>query len=392
MKILDLCEFYSERGGGVRSYLSKMFPAAAARGHELVIVAPGAADAVEEVPGGRTVRYASPRMPYDPTYFAPIRVDRMRALVHEERPDVLQISSPFLPAAVARTLRGVPVKVYVYHSDPIGCYLRPLAQRLLDPARAERALEPAWAWMRAICRSCDATVVAGAWLKEELENHGCDRVRTVPFGITHADFGPDRFDASVRKELLGPIADQPAARLVLVAGRLAADKRQMLLVKALKALSTRRPIALVVLGDGPERERLMEAAKELSHSTFLRFTRDRAHYASVLSSVDALVHGSRCETYGFVIVETLASGTPVVAPAAGAAGALVDPSCGATYGPQAGPEEIAEVLEQLLNRSAKDLQAAACRVAAAQPSIDTHFDGLFSLYAELLGDAVGSPL
>ncbi len=104
MKILDLCEFYSTRGGGVRSYLTRMAGAASALGHELVVVAPGARDEELVHSGGRFVHYRGPRMPYDPTYHAPLRVDRMRAIVERERPDVLQVSSPFLPALVARSL------------------------------------------------------------------------------------------------------------------------------------------------------------------------------------------------------------------------------------------------------------------------------------------------
>lgn len=384
MKILDLCEFYSERGGGVRSYLTKLFQAAEKRGHEVVVVAPGPKDLEENQPGGKILRYAAPPMPYDPTYRAPIRVGRMRAIVRAERPDVLQVSSPFLPALVAATMPADAVRAYVYHSDPIGCYLRPAAQRFFSDAAAERALEPAWAWMRAVCRSCDVTVVAGKWLETELKRHRCRGVRAVPFGIAHADFGPDRFDAQVRKDLLGPLAGRRDARLLLIAGRLAADKRQGLLVEAIQHLSKRRPLALVVLGDGPERPRLEKAAKSISHSTFLKFTRDRAHYASVLASVDALVHGSRCETYGFVIAETLASGTPAVVPNEGAAAALVDGRCGARYRPRASASEIAEAIDQVLERPADVLQAEACRVAAAEPEMSDHFDGLFALYTELI--------
>ena len=44
MRILDLCEFYSERGGGVRSYLAKLTKAASVHDHEVVVVAPGPRD------------------------------------------------------------------------------------------------------------------------------------------------------------------------------------------------------------------------------------------------------------------------------------------------------------------------------------------------------------
>jgi alpha-1,6-mannosyltransferase len=139
MRILDLAEFYSERGGGVRSYLGKLVRTAALMGHEVVVVAPGPRDEQLTLEGeaGRIIRYRAPVMPYDPTYHVPFRVDRMASIVRAEKPDVLQVSTPFVPAWVAAALRNVPVRAYVHHADPIGCYLRPLARQRLPGALAK---------------------------------------------------------------------------------------------------------------------------------------------------------------------------------------------------------------------------------------------------------------
>lgn len=382
MKIVDLCEFYSSRGGGVRSYLTRMAEATAARGHELVVIAPGARDEERREGGARIVQYKGPRMPYDPTYHAPIRVDRMRALVARERPDVLQVSSPFLPALVARTL-FVPLSVYVHHSDPIGCYLRPRAAKL-PPRLGKALLAPAWAALRSVCRSMDATVTAGTWLTDLLAEHGCPRVHTVPFGIAHERFGPALKSADLRRRLLGPLADVAGAKLLLVTGRLATDKRQHLLIDAAHALARERPIALLVLGDGPERARLEERAKGLTQVTFLPFLSDRDEYARLLASVDLLLHGSACETFGFVLAETLASGTPVVVPDQGAAPHMMNDACGAVYAADAGGEAVANAARRVLARDPATLREAAVLEARRHPSVVGHFDTLFALYDELL--------
>ncbi len=386
MKIVDLCEFYSTRGGGVRSYLTRMTRAAGEQGHEVVVIAPGPEDAVETTPGGRVVLYAGPRMPYDPTYYAPLRVDRMRELVAREQPDVLQVSSPFLPALVARTIAGPSVRTYVHHSDPIGCYLAPLTRRYLPvPARGP-ALAPAWAWLRAVSRSMAATITAGSWLTDQLTGHGCPRVHTVPFGITHELFGPARRNPALRAKLLGPIRDREDARLLLITGRLAVDKRPHLLIDAAHQLARERPIALVVLGDGPERERLIQRAHGLPHATFLPFLHDRSEYASMLASVDLLLHGSVCETFGFVIAETLASGTPAIVPDAGAAPHMVTTDCATVYSADGGADEIACAARRVLAMERMQVQAAALATAHRHPTMDVHFEALFALYARLLAD------
>lgn len=383
MKILDLCEFYSERGGGVGSYLNRLISAGNERGHEVIVVAPGPRTETITVGQARVIRYRAPAMPYDNTYHWPYRIDRMRAIVKAEKPDVLQLSSPFIPAAAAATLKA-KVRAYVYHSDPIGCYAEyRLKQSLWGPV-SDWALAAAWAWMRAVCHWGDVTVVAGPWLQRQLAEKGCRNAVTVPFGIDHEHFSPTLRDTSLRRELMGKLADVEGAKLLLITGRLAMDKRQALLIQAALRVAREIPIALVVVGDGPERARLEKLASDLPVSTFMPFTHDRKQYASILASVDALLHGSRCETYGFVIVETLASGTPVLVPDAGAAGALASAECAALYRPCAGPDEVAEALRTLLRRPRAALNDAACKAAALQPSMTSHFERLFELYQSLL--------
>jgi alpha-1,6-mannosyltransferase len=384
LRILDLCEFFSDRGGGVRSYLERMGKAATSAGHELIVVAPGDAHGKSQHSGMKLIRYPAPRMPYDPTYRVPWRLDFMRRVVAEERPDIVQISSPFAPAVAARFLRDSPVRVYFHHSDPIGCYVRPVLERAL-PARLANCIEhAAWGWHRRIARFCDATVVAGHWLETELTERGCERVTTVPFGITRSDLGSQCRNSELRTRFLGPLSNDPQAVLVLIAGRLAVDKRQALLIDALHILRHSRPVALVVLGDGPERERLQRRAHGLDRLTFLPFTHDRAEFAGVLASVDLLLHGSLCETYGFVVAETLASGTPVVAPLAGGAGALAHPDYSETYAAGDDAVAVARAVQRLLARPRDELGRAALLAAATFPSSQQHFEHLFALYSRLL--------
>jgi alpha-1,6-mannosyltransferase len=381
MRVLDLAEFYSERGGGVRSYLDRMLQHAGALGHELVVVAPGPRDEETRVgEGGRIVRYGAPRMPYDPSYHAPIAISRMRSLVRELAPDVLQLSSPFIPLWVGASL-DVPLRAYVHHADPIGCYLAPLVAK----HRAARLLESAaWGYLRRATERCDVTIVAGHWLERELSAHGCPRVRSVLFGIDHEQFSPAKRDEAFRRELLGPLAGEPDARLLLIAGRLAADKRQSLAIQALELVSKKRPIGLVLLGDGPERERLEERGRRLPSFRSFRFTRDRDEYSRLLASVDGLAHGSLCETFGFLLAECLASGTPLCVPDRGGAADLGDGEHAERYRAFDGPSAMAHALERLLARPRGEVSALARTRAESIPSTRGHFSSLFGTYADLL--------
>jgi alpha-1,6-mannosyltransferase len=129
---------------------------------------------------------------------------------------------------------------------------------------------------------------------------------------------------------------------------------------------------------------LERRAAGLGHATFLPFTHDRAEFAAVLASADLLLHGALCETFGFVIAEALASGTPVVGPAAGGAGALLHHDYAEPYEPRASAVEVARAVQRLLQRPRAELSSAALRAADAFPSSEQHFRHLFDFYARLL--------
>ena len=48
MKIVDVCAFYAPRGGGVKTYIEHKLREGPARGHEIVIIAPGEEDRIEQ--------------------------------------------------------------------------------------------------------------------------------------------------------------------------------------------------------------------------------------------------------------------------------------------------------------------------------------------------------
>lgn len=385
MKIVDVTEFWSERGGGVRAYLTQLLREGPRRGHDVAVIAPGARDAVEPLEGGRVIRLRGPAMPYDPSYHALWNPRAIERAIERERPDVLQVSSPYVAALVATRMRSVPVRSLVVHSDFIDTYARPVLSRAFGARAAAVALAPPWAYLRALTARCSVTVCAGQWLVDKMRAHGCERVERVPFGIRHAELSPMHRDLALRGALLGANRDRDGAALVAVVGRLAVEKRIPLVFLALAALSRERPVSVVVLGDGPERASLEALSRSLGLSVnFVGFVTDRARYATTLASADALVHGCACETFGFSVAEALASGVPVVVPDAGGAAEFATPEASERYAADGAPVDIAVATSRLLSRPRETLSESAVRAASRVPPSDAHFDALFSLYEGLL--------
>ena len=69
MKIVDVCAFYSPHGGGVKTYIDRKLIAGPAAGHEIVVIAPGNENRVEERgPNARIIFLDHPKFPLDRKY------------------------------------------------------------------------------------------------------------------------------------------------------------------------------------------------------------------------------------------------------------------------------------------------------------------------------------
>ncbi len=328
-------------------------------------------------------------MPYDPSYHAMVRVDKIRKIIKDIRPDVLEIHSPYGAALGCLTVRRdlFGIRTFQWHSDFIDTYTGALlgspwgrgASKLWVEGAMEAGGRVLWRGVRAIGMRCDATLVAARGQAEKLAAHGVPRVRHLPFGIEREVFAPSRRDPRRRDALL---AGRPGP-LVVAIGRFAVEKRWDVVLDAFVRFRERRPGVLVVLGDGPERSRLERRLGRRDDVTFPGFVRDRVDLATTLASADVLLHGCPFETFGLSIAEALASGLPCVVPDAGGAGELADGDACVTY-PALDAGAAAVILARLLARDAGELRDAAARRGARLPGIEDQVRTQVALYEELL--------
>ena len=414
MRILDVTEFYSERGGGVRSHLSLKGHVLCQLGHEHVVVAPGAKDEVQVVDNGaglarrgmcaRVIRIRGPASPYDPTYHLLLRFDKIRGIVARERPDVLEIHSPYLAAMGA--LRATPstfgVRTFQWHSDFIDTYagvLEAHAAGMLRPASTMLARPLAtslWSLVRQIARRCDATLVASAWQRDKLTSHGVPRVVHRPFGIERRIFRKEAASEDARSELFAlagrsapPGIEHGGPALLVAVGRFAIEKRWDVVLDAFTRLRAERDAVLVLVGDGPERARMharAEASPFPRDVVFRGFVKGREELARLLASADALVHACPFETFGLSIAEAMSCGLPAVVPDEGGAAEMHDPASGERYA-ALDVAACAAAASRLLARVASDrprVRDAASRAASRLPTVEEQFAHQVALYTEML--------
>ena len=139
-----------------------------------------------------------------------------------------------------------------------------------------------------------------------------EKIRVIPNGVPAATFAfVDRGRRAAARQRLGLDEDGSVA---LFLGALVPEKGPQVAVDAVASVPRLR---LVIAGDGPERARLEEHARERLPGRAL-FTGRVEDPASVLAAADVLVLPSRTEGMPAVAIEAGLSGLPVVATDVGA--------------------------------------------------------------------------
>ena len=149
-----------------------------------------------------------------------------------------------------------------------------------------------WWWLRRFHAPAAATMVATESLRQELEERGFRGLRLWPRGVDTAAFRPE------------PRRNWGLPRPVLLSvGRVAPEKNLVAF------LEMQEPGSKVVVGDGPLLARLR---RDYPHVTFTGALSGAA-LAEAYAGADAFVFPSRTDTFGLVLLESMACGTPVAA-------------------------------------------------------------------------------
>lgn len=367
MKLLDVTEFYSPSGGGVRTYLSEKCRWLATHSDwEHVVVVPGSHDAESRWAQSHVYSLSGPAVPASPGYHFLVAGRKLAAIVRRERPDVMEVGSPYLaPWLVRRAARGSGTRLVAYmHENP-----------RLYAARARGLIAR---YLRAAHRGFDLAVAAS---ETNLAGLGVPRTAVVPLGVDTALFHPARRDPTWKEEI-GATAGQPVA---LYVGRLSAEKGLGVVLDALPEIHALTGARLVLIGDGHMRRRLERAARAQPRTlVVLPFQSDRVRLARAYASADLFVAPCPYETFGLAALEAMASGLPVAGvDAAGIGRLLRDEDWGRLY--RAGDaRDCSRAVRELLALDLPALGRRARSVVEQRYGWERTFGELFALYEKMV--------
>ncbi|MGX1101478.1 glycosyltransferase involved in cell wall biosynthesis [Amorphus sp. MBR-141] len=210
------------------------------------------------------------------------------------RPDIVHVHSTIMGGAAAKTIwerDGVPFVVSEHSSAYARGQIRPAGKEIVR-AVAERS-SGTFAVSTPFCR-----------LLEDVLDLRPSSYRRVP-NMVHRAFLTENL-ASLRRR----------KKQLLHVSMLDQNKNVQLILNAFRdAFRGNTDVGLTIGGDGPERPRLLELARDLDIDSQVRFpgrlTREQVRVE--MARADAFLLSSRYETFSMVLIEAVAMGLPLVA-------------------------------------------------------------------------------
>lgn len=384
MRVVDVNEFYSPTGGGVRTYIDRKIGIMNDLGHELILLAPGVEERIEDRPGGGRIHFVrSPKLPFDSNYGLFWDREAVTALLDHYDPDVVECSSPWRPAWFVGEWQGRALKSFFMHNDNMAAY----AQRWFEGVARHERIERAFGWytryMARFLDKYDCVVTNGPALAKRLRARGLRIDAAMPLGIERGHFSPALRDGHVRRALLRQCGLGEDGLLLIGLGRHHPEKRWPMVIDAAERAGATLPVGLILLGQGVDTDRMKRRIAGSPHIRLFKPIYDRARLARIMASSDALIHGSEAEPFGLVASEAMASGLPLIVPDSGGCAEVADPRCAELYRPR-DAVSCAEAIARLRARDPAQLRAAAVAAAGRVRTDRDHTVDLMAYYETAL--------
>lgn len=307
MRVAIVTESFLPHVNGVTNSVLRILEYLQSANHQALVIAPSAED-MPTTYAGHPVRSAYALalqniLPVGMPMGLPQK--RLEHLIDGFAPDVIHLASPFAlgnyAAKIGKKL-GIPT-LSVYQTD-LGGFAKQYGF-----GGAEKTLQKI---LYRIHAQTDRTLAPSTSACLDLHLADVPNVYLWRRGVNGELFNPSKRNRQLRDQW----RNQDQAKLIVgFVGRLAQEKR----VSDLAAIARDPNLQLVIVGDGPHRNKLEQ---QLPNAIFLGF-KSGEELAEIYASFDLFIHPGPRETFCQAVQEALASGVPCVVPKTGGPADLV---------------------------------------------------------------------
>ncbi len=332
MKVAIVTESFLPQVNGVTNSVLRVVEHLSTLGHEALVIAPESIGGPKEYCGARVKRV--PALPLNSLLKIgmPIAVPsrKLEYLLDGFAPDLMHLASPFvLGAYSARIAKRLEIPTLsVYQTDIAGFashYGLNMAHSSLQKIVGK------------IHSSTDRTLAPSTAACRDLLKFGVPNVHLWRRGVNTTLFSPEKKNASLRHSW-----SAEGKLIVGYVGRLANEKR----ITDLAVLDKDPKVQLVIVGDGPIREKLQ---RELPDTIFTGF-KSGEELAAAYASFDLFIHPGPNETFCQAVQEALSSGTPCIVPTTGGPADLVTQNITGYIIDTSNPQSLKDAVHDFINR------------------------------------------
>ena len=335
MKIAVFTDTFLPQVNGVANTLKRFGDYMESRDIEYIFIVPEQ-NGGDEIPYNMESFFSAPFLFYPECRFTLPDVFRLNKSLDAFQPDIILLMTEFnigLTGLAYGKKRGIPV--ISNYSTNFATILK-----MYKLSVFEKALDKYLSWFH---NEADLTLTPSRESEKVLKSLEVANTEIFGRGIDYDNFSPENRSRKYRKNL--GIDD----RIVLLyVGRLSPEKDLDVLRDSMHMLneSYKDRIALIVTGEGPMKE---ELEKTMPDNVIFTGYKRGSELAEIYASADIFSFPSSFETFGNVVLEAFASGTPVVGVAEGGVLELVDHGKTGYLARSKDAEDFAFHLDKLIN-------------------------------------------
>jgi len=293
----------------------------------------------------------------------------------EFKPDLIHLATPYmmgLYGLFAAKKLNIPV-VSSYHTN-FDQYLKYYHASLLEPFL--------WKYLKWFHQSTEKIFVPSKETQKKLVALDFRDLKVWGRGIDFELFKPNT-DAKEQIKRKFQIQEK---HILLYVGRLAPEKDLDTLSEIIDKLpsSMKESVHWLIVGDGPSKESWREKEKSQKNITLTGYIKGN-ELARIYAGADLFVFPSYTETFGNVVLEAMACGTPAVVANEGGVKEFVIDNVNGKICEKQNAESFHQAISALLADEKLRLgMGREARSYASTQSWDNIFDGLISDYCEVI--------
>ena len=216
--------------------------------------------------------------------------------------------------------------------------------------------------------------------------------RGIPRERIHVEHMPIRIASPVPRDQAAALRAQlgitPDAQVILSVGRLSKEKGHAELLRALAVIRYTKPdtpIRLVLVGDGPESDRLKALCSELNLQEVVIFSGQQSDVRPFYAIADIFVLPSHSEGSPNVLLEAMEANVPVIATAVGGIPEMIAHEETGLLTPLKDEPALSQALLRMLDdRELRSRLTEAARHVVLRHSPERFFGNLSTLFRDIL--------